>query len=358
MPADQQTSGARRIIHVLVVDDSAVVRQTITALLHSQADIRTTIAADPLIAIEKMKRDRPDVIVLDLEMPRMDGLTFLRKIMAEEPTPVIVCSGYVGEGSEQAMRALDSGAVELITKPKVGLQAFLHETAVTLVDAIRAAALYKMPARRRPAPSDSHLHAAPERRLAPPQLIAIGSSTGGPEALRKILPAMDQSTCGIVVVQHMPEIFTASFARHLNAECRIEVKEAESGDEIRAGRALIAPGDRHMEVIESRGRLCVDICRGPLVSRHRPSVDVLFRSVARSVAHNAVGIILTGMGGDGADGLREMHDAGAYTIAQDESSCAVFGMPRAAIKRRAVDHVLPLDEIAPALISVFIDYDR
>src|SRR5216684_216578 len=180
MPADQQTSGARRIIHVLVVDDSAVVRQTITALLHSQADIRTTIAADPLIAIEKMKRDRPDVIVLDLEMPRMDGLTFLRKIMAEEPTPVIVCSGYVGEGSEQAMRALDSGAVELITKPKVGLQAFLHETAVTLVDAIRAAALYKMPGRRR-APSDFRPHTAPEKRLAPPQLIAIGSSTGGPE---------------------------------------------------------------------------------------------------------------------------------------------------------------------------------
>jgi len=340
-------------LRVLVVDDSAVVRQTLKSLLGTQKDIVTNVAHDPLIAIEKMKRERPHVIILDLEMPRMDGLTFLRKIMSEDPVPVIICSGYVGDATGQAMRALEAGAVELIAKPRVGVQAFLEESAVLLIDAVRAAALSRPFRRLRRKAPEVWLGSDPNHTsgATPAQVIAIGASTGGPEALREILGSLPKSNCGIVVVQHMPQYFTRSFAKHLDAVCAIEVKEADPGDELRAGRALIAPGDKHLVVLSRGGRFYVDVIDGPLVSRHRPSVDVLFRSVANSARDAAVGVILTGMGADGADGLMEMKNAGAHTIAQDEASCVVFGMPREAVKRGAVDRVLPLGEIAGALVG-------
>lgn len=336
-------------LRVLVVDDSAVVRQTIRSLLGTQPDIATSVAHDPLMAMEKMKRERPDVIILDLEMPRMDGLTFLRQIMKDDPIPVIICSGYVGEASVHAIHALQAGAVELIAKPRVGVQAFLEESAVLLIDAVRAAAAAN-PVRLFSAKPARPVLSQP-KPLNEPRLIAIGASTGGTDALRAILRELPASTCGIAIVQHMPEFFTRSFAKNLNEVCAIEVKEAESGDELRAGVALIAPGDKHLVVLTRGTRFYVDVVDGPLVSRHRPSVDVLFRSVATAAGASAIGVILTGMGADGADGLATMKRAGASTIAQDEASCVVFGMPREAIKRGAVDRVLPVSEIANALIS-------
>ncbi|HEX2833181.1 MAG TPA: chemotaxis response regulator protein-glutamate methylesterase [Thermoanaerobaculia bacterium] len=337
-------------LRVLVVDDSAVVRQTIRSLLGTQPDITTSVAHDPLMAMEKMKRERPDVIILDLEMPRMDGLTFLRQIMKDDPIPVIICSGYVGEASVQAIHALQAGAVELIAKPRVGVQAFLEESAVLLIDAVRAAAASN-PVRLLTTAKAARPVLSRPKPLHEPRLIAIGASTGGTDALREILRELPASTCGIAIVQHMPEFFTRSFAKNLNEVCAIDVKEAESGDELRAGVALIAPGDKHLVVLARGTRFYVDVVDGPLVSRHRPSVDVLFRSVATAAGASAIGVILTGMGADGADGLATMKKAGAATIAQDEASCVVFGMPREAIKRGAVDRVLPVSEIANALTS-------
>jgi len=341
-------------LHVLVVDDSAVVRQTIRALLGMHAGIHTSVAHDPLIAMEKMKQERPDVIILDLEMPRMDGLTFLRKIMDEDPLPVIVCSGHVGDASALAIRALEAGAVELLAKPKVGVQAFLEESAVLLADSVRAAALCK-PALRARGRGNTRIDAPPARspvtRGMTPAIIAMGASTGGTEALREILEALPVTMPPIAIVQHMPNPFTRSFAKRLNEVCAIEVKEAESGDEMLAGRALLAPGDKHLVVLQRAARFYVDVVDGPLVSRHRPSVDVLFRSVASAAGASAAGVILTGMGADGAAGLAEMCSAGAHTIAQDEASCAVFGMPNEAIKRGGVREVLPLAAIAGALIG-------
>jgi two-component system chemotaxis response regulator CheB len=335
-------------LRVLVVDDSAVVRQTIRSLLGTQPDIHTAVAHDPLMAMEKMKRERFDVIILDLEMPRMDGLTFLRQIMKDDPVPVIICSGHVGEASVQAIHALQAGAVELIAKPRVGVQAFLEESAVLLIDAVRAAAASN-PGRRL-TPRAAAPRVVPRTTPAlDPRVIAMGASTGGTDALREILRELPVSTCGIAIVQHMPEFFTRSFAKNLNEVCAIEVKEAESGDELRPGVALVAPGDRHLVVLSRAGRFYVDVITGPLVSRHRPSVDVLFRSVATAAGASAVGVILTGMGADGAEGLAAMKKAGAATIAQDEASSVVFGMPREAIKRGAVDRVLPVSEIAGAL---------
>ena len=345
-------------LNVLVVDDSAMVRQVMQAILGINSRITVRTAADPLIAWAKMQKEPPDVVITDLEMPRMDGLTFIRKIMAEMPTPVVVCSGLAARGTELALRALEEGAVEVIAKPKVGVRDFLHESAVTLLDAVWSASLAQV--RPRPMPAVPRLTAdvvLPRKGKsrcagAPNGIIAVGASTGGTEALRVFLTALPTDCPPVVIVQHMPEVFTRAFAERLNRECEIEVEEARDGDRLQTGRALIAPGNRHMLVNRSGEELAVQIIDGPLVSRHRPSVDVLFRSVAISVGPRAVGVIMTGMGDDGAQGLCEMKEAGAATIAQDEASCVVFGMPKEAIARGAVNVVVPLEQIAGAALNI------
>jgi two-component system, chemotaxis family, protein-glutamate methylesterase/glutaminase len=325
----------REKLHVLVVDDSAVVRQVMQAILETDQRITVTVAADPLIASAKMQKERPHVVITDLEMPRMDGLTFLRKIMAESPLPVVVCSGFAAKGTDLALRALEEGAVEIITKPKLGIRDFLHESAVLLLDAVWSAAEAKIVSRPSVStPSrltaDAVLPLRPSSSKTPREwnashgLIAVGASTGGTEALRLLLMAMPPDCPPIVVVQHMPENFTRAFADRLNQDCTIEVSEARDDVPLRHGMALIAPGNFHLVVNNSGPNLVVHIMDGPLVSRHRPSVDVLFRSVAVSAGRNAVGVIMTGMGDDGAQGLLEMKQSGAVTIAQDEASCVVF----------------------------------
>lgn len=346
-------------IHVLVVDDSAVVRQVMQAVLSADPSIRVSVAADPIIAFAKIEKEAPDVVITDLVMPRMDGLTFLRKIMAERPLPVVVCSEVAHRRTEDAISALELGAVEVITKPKLGVRDFLHESAVMLIDVVRSAAQAKLvPASPLPvAPrntADVVLTLGPAPRLGPTgdRIIAIGASTGGTEALRELLQAMPSGCPGIVIVQHMPEIFTRAFANRLNKECNIEVKEAADGDRVLNGRALIAAGNHHLLVQRSGFGCVARVTDGPLVSRHRPSVDVLFRSVAKSVGARAVGVIMTGMGDDGAQGLLEMRNCGAQTIAQNESSCVVFGMPREAIARDAVVAIVPLRRIAETALKM------
>lgn len=346
-------------LSVLVVDDSAVVRQALTSILSQERDMVVTVAADPVIAMDKMGRARPDVIVLDLEMPRMDGLTFLRRIMTTDPIPVVVCSGIAAKGTDAAIRALEEGAVEVIAKPTLGVQGFLHSSGPTLVEIVRGAAVARV--RRRsptlPLPGQRYTADAVLPRRPPPALrvttdkvVAIGASTGGTEALRLLLEALPPDAPGIVIVQHMPEKFTAAFARRLNDTCRIHIQEAAHGDRVMDGRALIAPGNRHLLLRRSGGHYTVGVTDGPPVSGHRPSVDVLFRSTAQAAGPNAVGVILTGMGDDGAAGLLEMRQAGAATLAQDESTCVVFGMPKEAIERGGVDDVLPLPAIPAALL--------
>jgi len=331
-----------------------MVRQVMQAILTTDHKIKVNAAADPLIAWAKMQKDPPDVVITDLEMPRMDGLTFIRKIMAEAPTPVVVCSGLATRGTDLALRALEEGAVEVITKPKVGVREFLHESAVILLDAVWSASQARTPKSAPPAvpaprfTADAVLPRKPKRRTAARTegIIAVGASTGGTEALRAFLTAMPADCPPVVIVQHMPEVFTRAFANRLDGDCVIAVKEAEDGDRVQAGHAYIAPGNRHMLVDRADGSLAIHITDGPLVSRHRPSVDVLFRSVATSAGPKAVGVIMTGMGDDGAQGMLEMKEAGAVNIAQDEASCVVFGMPREAIVRGSVDFVLPLEKIA------------
>jgi two-component system, chemotaxis family, protein-glutamate methylesterase/glutaminase len=344
-------------IHVLVVDDSAVVRQLLSALLSEGGDMTVAVAADPYIALHKMEQQRPDVIVLDLEMPRMDGMTFLRKVMREDPIPVVVCSGYAGKGSEAAVRALEEGAVEVLAKPKVGLREFLYESAVTLTDAVRAAAQAKVRRSLRPAPklsADAVLPARPPRLTVDPsglRVVAMGASTGGTEALHFILAQMPETAPPLVIVQHMPEGFTAAFAKRLHDVCRIEVKEAADGDAVTPGRALIAPGNLHTMLVRRGNGYAVEVRDGPLVCRHRPSADVLFRSFAQVAGPAALGVILTGMGNDGSAGLLEMKQAGAATFAQSEETCVVFGMPKEAIALKAVDEILPLPEIPQAVLQ-------
>jgi two-component system, chemotaxis family, protein-glutamate methylesterase/glutaminase len=326
------------------------------AILQTDRRITVSVAADPLIASVKMQKERPDVVITDLEMPRMDGLTFLRKIMAESPIPVVICSGLAAKGTDLALRALEEGAVEIITKPKLGVREFLHESAVLLLDAVWSAAEARIVPRAQIATprlgADAVLPLSTISRDKSCNwdlthgLIAVGASTGGTEALRIFLSAMPPDCPPIVIVQHMPENFTRAFADRLHQDCAIDVSEARDDVPLRRGLALIAPGNYHCVVNSSASNLVVNIMDGPLVSRHRPSVDVLFRSVAVSAGRNAVGVIMTGMGDDGAQGLLEMHETGAATIAQDEASCVVFGMPREAIARGAVDFVLPIDRIA------------
>jgi two-component system chemotaxis response regulator CheB len=338
----------KRSIRLLVVDDSAVMRQAMIAIGRSAGDIEVTVAADPLIAQSKIEREPFDVVLLDIEMPRMDGLTYLRKLMNERPLPVIVCSALAGRGTDVALRALEEGAVDVVEKPRVALHEFLAESNVRLIDAIRGAAAARL--RRRSAPAVPAAQPSRTRGTAS-RIVVIGASTGGTEALREILEAMPADGPGMVIVQHMPELFTAAFARRLNETCRVQVKEAAEGDRILPGRALIAPGNHHALVQRDGAQYRVQLSDGPLVSRHRPSVDVLFQSAARTAGVNAVGVILTGMGTDGAAGMLEMHAAGAVTLAQDESTCVVFGMPGAAIARGAVRFVHPLPAIAAAILG-------
>jgi two-component system chemotaxis response regulator CheB len=343
-------------IRVLVVDDSCVVRQTLAEVLESHPQIQVmATAADPYIAVEKIAQEVPDVIILDVEMPRMDGITFLRKIMEQHPMPVVICSTLTAGRSETAMRALEYGAVEIIDKPKLGTKQFLRESSVRIWDAVLAASMVKLkpilPDRWVPPKltADAVLPLVKSSAMAETtdKVVAVGASTGGTEALRVFLQDLPLDTPGIVIVQHMPEHFTRAFAQRLDSLCRVTVKEAENNDSVIRGRALIAPGNRHLLLKRSGARYYVEVKDGPLVCRHRPSVDVLFRSVSRYAGKNAVGVIMTGMGDDGSRGMKEMKDAGAsLTIAQDEETSVVFGMPKEAIKVGAVDKVLPLELIA------------
>ncbi|MDX1634869.1 MAG: chemotaxis response regulator protein-glutamate methylesterase [Marinobacter sp.] len=348
------------MIKVLVVDDSAVVRQSLSEILNADPGIEVIdTAADPYIAVEKLRRLKPDVITLDVEMPRMDGITFLRKLMAQHPIPVVICSSLVGQGTETQIRALESGAVDIIAKPTLGTRQFFAESRTRITDAIKAAAqarLKPLPAvRSQPRPklsADAVMPAGGRRAMdeTTEKIIAIGASTGGTEAIRQLLEVMPANCPALAIVQHMPEGFTRSFADRLNQLCAINVKEAEDGDSLLRGHALIAPGNRHMLIKRSGARYYVELKDGPLVSRHRPSVDVLFRSAARYAGANAVGAILTGMGSDGAEGLLEMRQAGAATLGQDEDSCVVYGMPREAFLRGGVGQQVALPEMAAAVL--------
>ncbi|MFO1498346.1 MAG: chemotaxis response regulator protein-glutamate methylesterase [Verrucomicrobiota bacterium] len=353
-----------RKTRVLVVDDSATVRQTMKAVLESDPEIEVlATASDPYVAVERIKQQVPDVITLDVEMPRMDGITFLQRIMSQHPIPVVICSTLTENGSETALAALEKGAVEIITKPKLGTKQFLEESRIRICDIVKAAAQARM---KKTAPFSPALAVAPkltaDAMLAKAtsgsmiettdKVVAVGASTGGTEALREFLQALPPDAPGIVIVQHMPEKFTTSFAERLNNLCRISVKEAADNDSVVRGQALIAPGNKHLLLKRSGARYCVEVRDGPLVCRHRPSVDVLFRSTARYAGRNAVGVILTGMGDDGARGMLEMKEAGAYNLAQDEATCVVFGMPAEAIKLGGVDRVLPLPSIAEQVVRL------
>jgi len=348
-------------IKVMLVDDSAVVRQTIAKVLDSDPEIEVVDACqDPYIAAKKLRNVIPDVLVLDVEMPRMDGITFLQKIMSQNPIPVIICSTLVEKGAETTLKALEYGAVDIIQKPTIGTKKFLEEATVLLTDAVKAAAkvnVKKLTTRTKQiAPrltADAVLSGVSGKAMSKTteKIIVIGASTGGTEAVRSVLEAMPQDSPGIVIVQHMPQGFTESFANRLNDLCKINVKEAKDGDSILRGHALIAPGNCHTLIKRSGARYFVEVRDGPLVARHRPSVDVLFRSSARYGGSNVVAAILTGMGDDGAAGMKEMHDTGAYTIAQDEKTSVVYGMPAAAVKHGGVDIILPLNKIAAELVD-------
>lgn len=346
-------------IKVLIVDDSSVVRQTLTDILLSDPEIEVmAVASDPYVAARKLKKEIPDVITLDIEMPKMDGITFLQKIMSQHPIPIVICSSIAGERSENAHRAMEYGAVDIIQKPRLGTKQFLKESQVIICDTVKSAAGAKVKPLLKPRiiekklTADAVIEKAPRPKViqTTEKIIIVGASTGGTEALRIFLESMPRDCPGIVIVQHMPENFTASFAKRLDNICGISVKEAEDNDTVIRGRALIAPGNRHTLLKRSGARYYVQIKDGPLVSRHRPSVDVLFRSTARYAGSNAVGVIMTGMGDDGAKGMLEMKEAGAFNIAQDKETSIVFGMPQEAIKLGCVDKIYPLEKIAKAVL--------
>lgn len=350
-------------IRALIVDDSASVRQTLLGILGSDPEIEVIgTASDPYAAARKIAQSAPDVITLDVEMPRMDGITFLRKLMAQHPIPVVMCSSLTEEGSTTLMQALEAGAVDVILKPKVDTKQGLIESSVRICDAVKAAAganLKRLPQHNALKPhkklsADVILpEPIPRRAMArtTETVVCIGASTGGTESLRAVLETLPVDCPGIVIVQHMPEKFTAAFAKRLDGICAIEVKEAADGDKVLRGRALIAPGNRHTLLQRSGAQYYVSVKDGPLVSRHRPSVDVLFRSAAQYAGSNATGILMTGMGDDGAQGLLEMRNGGAATVAQDEATSVVFGMPKEAIQRGAAGKVVPLGLIAMEIVQ-------
>jgi len=352
----------KKLIRVLIVDDSAVVRQTLAEILNSDPQIQVmATASDPFVAAERIRDEVPDVITLDVEMPRMDGITFLQKIMSQHPIPVVMCSSLTDQGSETALKALEYGAVEIITKPRLGTKQFLEESRVRICDAVKAAAQARLSTvvRRQhevqPKLSADVILEKPTNRAmiqTTEKVVVVGASTGGTEALRVFLESMPADCPGIVIVQHMPEGFTRTFSQRLDGLCRLSVKEAENNDTVVRGRALIAPGNQHLLLKRSGARYYVEIKEGPLVSRHRPSVDVLFRSAARYAGKNAVGVIMTGMGDDGAKGMLEMKEAGALNIAQDEATSIVFGMPNEAIKLGGVDFIKPLDAISREVLRI------
>ncbi|MGE0917319.1 protein-glutamate methylesterase/protein-glutamine glutaminase [Trichlorobacter lovleyi] len=348
-------------IKVLIVDDSALVRQTLSDILSSDPGIEVIgMAQDPIVAVQKIAEQVPDVITLDVEMPRMDGITFLQKLMSQHPIPVVMCSSLAESGSETALKALEYGAVDIITKPKMGTKQFIEESRIRICDSIKAAAAARLKPIRAirevsPKYTADVIMEAPNAKamiMTTEKVVVVGASTGGTEALSIFLQMLPEDTPGIVIVQHMPENFTAAFAKRLDSICRVTVKEAENNDSVVRGHVLIAPGNRHTLLKRSGARYYVEVKEGPLVSRHRPSVDVLFRSAARYAGKNAVGVIMTGMGDDGAHGMKELHDAGARTIAQDEASCVVFGMPNEAIKLGGVDKIMPLDRIATETLKL------
>ncbi len=378
-------NGIARKVRVLIVDDSAVVREVMTRALSQDPQIEVIgAAADPIFARQRMERDWPDVILLDVEMPRMDGISFLRQLMAERPTPVVICSTLTEKGAATTMAALSAGAVSFVTKPKLGLKDFLGAAAREIAAALKTAAASRprrssgaaepakaaAPASRALPGSDARPPANPATPRGAPSattggatgdaasamaktthmVIAIGASTGGTQAIESLLTRLPRVIPGIVIVQHMPERFTASLAERLDQLCEVNVREAKTGDRVAPGVALIAPGGKHMTIRRSGAYYEACVMDGPLVNRHRPSVDVLFRSVAQVAGANAIGMIMTGMGDDGARGMREMHDAGARTFAQDEASCVVYGMPKEAVRLGGVDDVIPLDRFPGALV--------
>ncbi|MEY2685897.1 MAG: hypothetical protein RL375_95 [Pseudomonadota bacterium] len=348
-----------KAIKAIVVDDSAVVRKHLSDLLTAGGIDVIASASDPLFAWNKMQAQWPDVVVLDVEMPRMDGITFLKRIMSERPTPVVMCSTLTEKGCETTMQALAAGAVSFITKPKLGLKAFLEDDSNGIVAAVRAASRANLGAMLRAQPGSAARPAAGALAPRPPaaagfstalaettdRVIALGLSTGGVQSIEALLTRLPRTAPGIVVVQHMPPNFTAGLAARLSKLCALDVVEAQSGDRVVNGRVLIAPGGRHMRLKRSGAQYVVEVFDGPLMNHHRPSIDVLFKSVAQHAGRNAIGVVMTGMGDDGARGLKVMRDAGAFTAAQDEASSVVYGMPREAVKLGAAQDVVSLADL-------------
>ncbi|MBL8270373.1 protein-glutamate methylesterase/protein-glutamine glutaminase [Steroidobacter sp.] len=348
-------------IGVMIVDDSAVVRQVVADVLMRDPQIKVIAAvSDPVFALERLKTLSPDVIVLDVEMPRMDGITFLRRLMNERPTPVVMCSSLTEVGAATTLDALAAGAVAIVTKPKMGVKNFLLDAAADLVAQVKVAAAANVKRLMPTAKTDARpATLAPASAPAPgsamkrttERIVAIGTSTGGTQALEEVLKVLPKDAPGIIVVQHMPERFTAAFAQRLDKVCEVTVLEATTGARLLPGHVLIAPGGKHLMLKRSGAYYYADVLDGALVNRHKPSVDVLFRSVASCAGANALGIIMTGMGDDGARGMKEMRDSGSATLAQDEASCVVFGMPKEAIRMGGAQRVLPLNEIAGAILA-------
>lgn len=353
----------KKSIKVLVIDDSALVRQTLTEIINSDTQLEVVgTAGDPYLAAQKIRSFIPDVITLDVEMPRMDGLTFLKSLMAQYPIPVVIISSLTQNGSRLALRALDLGAVEIVAKSEIrNTKEHLEESRIRITDAIKAA--HMVPMKRKPLATDrpdnpvakktSAYALDPSLDQTTDKVIAIGASTGGTEALRFLLQQLPANLPGILITQHMPSGFTKAFADQLNTQCEVTVKEAADGERVMRGHVYIAPGGRHMELYRSGAKYFIRVRDGELVNRHKPSVEVLFNSVAHHAGQNAVGIIMTGMGRDGAEGLLNMKEAGAKTIAQDERSCVVFGMPKEAIKLGAASQVLSLEDITKRMASFF-----